>query len=89
MFQSPCLLPWLTARENVELAATQGRDATADAQRASRAITTSSSSGVADAADQLPPQLSLGTQQCVSLARALSSSRGSCCSTSRSRSSTR
>ena len=27
--------------------------------------------GVADAADQLPPQLSLGTQQCVSLARAL------------------
>ena len=28
--------------------------------------------GVADAADQLPAQLSLGTQQCVSLARALS-----------------
>ena len=28
--------------------------------------------GVADAADQLPGQLSLGTQQCVSLARALS-----------------
>ncbi len=29
--------------------------------------------GVADAADQFPGQLSLGTQQCVSLARALSS----------------
>ena len=28
--------------------------------------------GVGDAAEQLPPQLSLGTQQCVSLARALS-----------------
>src|SRR6185369_5477381 len=28
--------------------------------------------GVDDAADQLPSQLSLGTQQCVSLARALS-----------------
>ena len=28
--------------------------------------------GIADAADQLPGQLSLGTQQCVSLARALS-----------------
>jgi ABC-type nitrate/sulfonate/bicarbonate transport system ATPase subunit len=28
--------------------------------------------GVADAADQMPQQLSLGTQQCVSLARALS-----------------
>ena len=27
--------------------------------------------GVSDAADQLPPQLWLGTQQCVSLARAL------------------
>jgi ABC-type nitrate/sulfonate/bicarbonate transport system ATPase subunit len=29
--------------------------------------------GVADCADQLPGQLSLGTQQCVALARALSS----------------
>ncbi len=27
--------------------------------------------GISDAADQLPSQLSLGTQQCVSLARAL------------------
>ena len=72
VFQSPCLLPWLTARENVEVAATQGatprshRDAGAAADHYLQLV------GVSDAADQLPPQLSLGTQQCVSLARALS-----------------
>ena len=72
VFQSPCLLPWLTARENVEVAATQGatprshRDARAAADHYLQLV------GVSDAADQLPPQLSLGTQQCVSLARALS-----------------
>jgi nitrate ABC transporter ATP-binding subunit len=71
VFQSPCLLPWLTARQNVELGATQGtvkrshRDAVATANQYLDLV------GVADAADQLPPQLSLGMQQCVSLARAL------------------
>jgi nitrate/nitrite transport system ATP-binding protein len=71
VFQSPCLLPWLTARQNVELGATQGtvkrshRDAVATANHYLDLA------GVADAADQLPPQLSLGMQQCVSLARAL------------------
>ncbi|HEX5109198.1 MAG TPA: ABC transporter ATP-binding protein [Vicinamibacterales bacterium] len=71
VFQAPCLLPWLTARQNVVIAATQGatkrssRDAGAIADRYLDLV------GVKDAADQLPPQLSLGTQQCVSLARAL------------------
>jgi nitrate ABC transporter ATP-binding subunit len=68
VFQSPCLLPWLTARQNVALAMKQ------------RPIQGAGSSadyylelvGVADATDQMPAQLSLGTQQCVSLARALS-----------------
>jgi len=71
VFQSPCLLPWLTARQNVELAA--GRSAS------SRAHGDTPPSdhylqlvGVDDASRQLPAQLSLGTQQCVSLARALS-----------------
>jgi len=69
VFQSPCLLPWLSARQNVQLAA-------------DRAVTHPSPEvdarwyldlvGVGDAADQLPGELSLGTQQCVSLARALS-----------------
>jgi nitrate/nitrite transport system ATP-binding protein len=72
VFQAPCLLPWLTARQNVEVAASQGairrsrRDARAAADTYLELI------GVTDAADQLPAELSLGTQQCVSLARALS-----------------
>ena len=73
VFQSPCLLPWLNARQNVELAHKQAKRS----MRAPRNRTASSDDylamvGVADAGDQLPAQLSLGTQQCVSLARALS-----------------
>jgi nitrate ABC transporter ATP-binding subunit len=72
VFQSPCLLPWLTARQNV---------AVAGAGRASRGGRRSGVAaadhylamvGVADAARHRPAELSLGTQQCVSLARALS-----------------
>src|SRR5215510_3176856 len=59
VFQAPCLLPWLSARQNVQLAAAQAADQYLDLV------------GIKDAADQLPGQLSLGTQQCVSLARAL------------------
>jgi nitrate/nitrite transport system ATP-binding protein len=61
VFQAPCLLPWLTARENVRVAAPRR-----DADRYLELV------GVEDAAGQLPAELSLGTQQCVSLARALS-----------------
>jgi ABC-type nitrate/sulfonate/bicarbonate transport system ATPase subunit len=69
VFQAPCLLPWLTVRQNVMLAT--GRDGrTVAAERADRYL---SMVGLSDAAGQLPGQLSLGTQQCVSLARALSS----------------
>jgi nitrate ABC transporter ATP-binding subunit len=65
VFQSPCLLPWLTARQNVELALGKtGRDARVDHYF--------DLVGIADAADQMPASLSLGTQQCVSLVRALS-----------------
>ena len=71
VFQSPCLLPWLTARANVLLAAAQRPGIDVIEQRAS-ADAYLALVGVADAADQLPGQLSLGTQQCVSLARALS-----------------
>jgi nitrate/nitrite transport system ATP-binding protein len=71
VFQSPCLLPWLTARANVAVAATQGihprsrREAAVASQHYLDLV------GVGDLGDQLPPQLSLGTQQCVALARAL------------------
>jgi nitrate ABC transporter ATP-binding subunit len=70
VFQSPCLLPWLSARENVQLAADRAgagkRQGPADAGSYLDLV------GVGEAADQLPGELSLGTQQCVSLARALS-----------------
>jgi len=71
VFQAPCLLPWLTAEANVALSATQGvtkrprREALAAARHYLDLV------GVADAAAQYPGELSLGTQQCVSLARAL------------------
>ena len=71
VFQAPCLLPWMTARENVRLAVAQRpgmrrlRDQLAAADHFLAMV------GVADAAEQIPAQLSLGTQQCVSLARAL------------------
>ena len=71
VFQSPCLLPWLTARQNVLLAAAQRRGTTAAEQREA-ADYYLDLVGVADAAAQWPAQLSLGTQQCVSLARAFS-----------------
>jgi nitrate ABC transporter ATP-binding subunit len=73
VFQSPCLLPWLTARQNVQLAADRAdegklrsKDSNVDAKWFLDLV------GVGDDADRLPAELSLGTQQCVSLARALS-----------------
>jgi nitrate ABC transporter ATP-binding subunit len=68
VFQSPCLLPWLTARQNVALAMKQGRQKVRrhDVTRYLELV------GAGDCADQMPNELSLGTQQCVSLARALS-----------------
>jgi nitrate ABC transporter ATP-binding subunit len=71
VFQSPCLLPWLSARDNVLLAAAQRPGTDARQQRAS-ADRYLELVGIAEEADQRPGQLSLGTQQCVSLARALS-----------------
>src|SRR5918996_5267234 len=71
VFQTPCLLPWMTARENVRLAVAQRpgmrrlKDQLAATDRFLAMV------GVPDAANHMPAQLSLGTQQCVSLARAL------------------
>ena len=67
VFQSPCLLPWLSARENVQLAADRAGTPRRNAAKSYLDLV-----GVGDVADQLPGELSLGTQQCVSLARALS-----------------
>jgi ABC-type nitrate/sulfonate/bicarbonate transport system ATPase subunit len=62
VFQSPCLLPWMSALDNVILAS-RDRD---------RAMKYMELVGVAEYADQLPPELSQGTQQRVAIARALS-----------------
>jgi len=68
VFQSPGLLPWLTARQNVALAAER---APKQARR-KKPEEYLELVGVGDIADLHPAELSLGTQQCVALARALS-----------------
>jgi nitrate/nitrite transport system ATP-binding protein len=72
VFQTPSLLPWLTARQNVELAVRQKFTALKAAERRAHALRYLGLTSVADAAEQLPGEMSLGMQQCVSLARALS-----------------
>jgi nitrate ABC transporter ATP-binding subunit len=67
VFQSPCLLPWMTARQNVALAVHQRPPST----RGLGADEYLDLVGIADAAGRLPRELSLGTQQCIALARAL------------------
>ena len=71
VFQTPSLLPWLTARQNVELAIRQKFTSLTTSQRRAHALRYLTLASVADAAESLPGELSLGTQQCVSLARAL------------------
>ncbi|RPI53807.1 MAG: ATP-binding cassette domain-containing protein [Acidobacteria bacterium] len=71
VFQTPSLLPWLTARENVLLAVKQKFRGLRSNDSRAHADKYLELTGVAEAANQLPAELSLGTQQCVSLARAL------------------
>jgi nitrate/nitrite transport system ATP-binding protein len=71
VFQTPSLLPWLTARQNVELAVRQKFTTLRSTARRAHALRYLALTSVAEAADQLPGELSLGMQQCVSLARAL------------------
>lgn len=72
VFQTPSLLPWLTALQNVDLAVRQKFKTLRGADRRAHAMKYLALSGVAESANQLPGELSLGMQQCVSLARALS-----------------
>jgi nitrate ABC transporter ATP-binding subunit len=72
VFQSPCLLPWLTAGENVELAVGRAFPKYGHKQKREHALKYLELLDVVDCYDQKPAELSLGTQQCVSLARALS-----------------
>ena len=72
VFQSPSLLPWLSARDNVALAVESAFRSSTRKERRATAARYLELVGIDEAADQLPHELSLGTQQCVSLARALS-----------------
>jgi len=71
VFQTPSLLPWLNAEDNVLLAVRQKFRGMTSAARRAHVARYLELVGVSDAAAQLPRELSLGTQQCVSLARAL------------------
>src|SRR5262245_1169497 len=72
VFQAPALLPWLTAWENVALALASQSHRSSRRARLDAASRYLDLVGVRGDGNQLPAQLSLGTQQCVSLARALS-----------------
>src|SRR5262249_25674612 len=72
VFQSPCLLPWLTAGENVALAIARAFPRYGRKKRNELAEQYLALAGVADSFHQRPTELSQGAQQLVSLARALS-----------------
>jgi nitrate/nitrite transport system ATP-binding protein len=70
VFQSPALLPWLTARENVLLALEQVNDRSKRKERRVLADKFLASVGLNDVADTHPEQLSAGMRQRVGIARA-------------------
>lgn len=72
VFQSPSLLPWMTAYENVLLAAREAHPRLAAAQQRELVMRYLSLVGVEEFATQLPAELSQGTQQRGAIARALS-----------------
>jgi nitrate/nitrite transport system ATP-binding protein len=72
VFQSPNLLPWLTARQNIRIAVDRAAESKSRKERGEIVDRYVALLGLEDAADQLPRELSLGTQQCVAIARALS-----------------
>jgi ABC-type nitrate/sulfonate/bicarbonate transport system ATPase subunit len=61
----------MSALQNVKVAATQGVRRRKARQASAAAMQYLDLVGIGDVASQLPSELSLGTQQCVSLARAL------------------
>ena len=69
VFQHYALLPWFTARGNVEFALK--RFGLPRAERRERALESLQAVGLADAAEKYPAQLSGGMRQRVALARAL------------------
>lgn len=70
VFQSPCLLPWLTAVGNVQLGVDQVRADLPKSERKQIAIHFLELVGLGDSLYKKPPELSAGMRQRVGLARA-------------------
>lgn len=70
VFQSPCLLPWATARQNVMLGVRQVFPHATRAERADMVTHYLQAVGLGDSMDRRPGELSRGMQQRVGLARA-------------------
>lgn len=70
VFQSPCLLPWLTALDNVLLGVDQVFYTASTTERREIAEYYLSLVGLADAMKKRPPELSQGMRQRVAIARA-------------------
>ena len=70
VFQSPNLLPWLTALENVTLGLEQVQPKASESQRAEIAHGWLKRVGLGKAANKKPAELSQGMQQRVGIARA-------------------
>jgi ABC-type nitrate/sulfonate/bicarbonate transport system ATPase subunit len=70
VFQSPALLPWLTARDNVLLAVEQVNNRRGRAERRKLADHYLALVGLAEVADRYPNELSAGIRQRVGIGRA-------------------
>lgn len=71
VFQSPCLLPWMTAYQNVMLGVKQVYPHASKQQRRVIVEYSLSTVGLADAMNKYPRELSGGMQQRVGVARAI------------------
>jgi len=71
VFQAPCLLPWMTALDNVQLGVDQVMADRPRAERRERAAEALGRVGLADALAGLPGELSGGMRQRVGIARAI------------------
>jgi nitrate ABC transporter ATP-binding subunit len=72
VFQTPSLLPWMSALDNVLLAAREAHPAVSRRDQKELAMKYLEMVGVAEYATQMPQELSQGTQQRVAIARAFS-----------------
>jgi nitrate ABC transporter ATP-binding subunit len=70
VFQAPCLLPWLTARENVLLGVNEVYPGKSNSERREIAEFYLTLVGLSDDMEKLPAELSQGMRQRVGIARA-------------------